>query len=102
MEDLSFFDLVFSFILTWTVVLTPPAIVRAIRRKPLGKKTAIGLSVVLYFVNVVIFSALGSQSKSHGALLVGAFFSYYVFRWQTKASAAKSVATQRQTLGYDE
>jgi hypothetical protein len=45
---------------------------------------------------------MGSQSKSHTALFIGAFFSYYVFRWQTKTSAAKSVAGQRHTLGYDE
>ena len=102
MSDTSFLELVLSFIITWTVVLTPPAAVRLIRRKPLAKNTAIVLSAVLYFVNVVLFTAMGSQSKSHTALFIGAFFSYYVFRWQTKTSAAKSVAGQRHTLGYDE
>jgi len=101
MADISALELVLSFIITWTVVLIPPAVVRLIRRKALAKNTAIALSVVLYFVNVVLFTAMGSESKSHGALLIGAIFSYYVFRWQTKASAAKSVAEQRQALGYD-
>jgi hypothetical protein len=101
MSDTSVLELVLSFIITWTVVLTPPAVVRLIRRKPLVNPTAIVLSVVLYFVNVILFTAMGSQSKSHTALFVGAIFSYYVFRWQTKASAAKSLAEQRQALGCD-
>lgn len=101
MGDTSVLELVLSFIFTWTVVLIPPAVVRLVRRKPLLKGTAIVSSVVLYFVNVVLFTAMGSQSKSHTALFIGAIFSYYIFRWQTKASAAKSAAEKRQELGYD-
>ena len=59
------------------------------------------MAVPLYFMNFVVFTALGSQSKSHMAIWIGALFSYYVLRWQTNASAAKSVADQRKSLGYE-
>lgn len=102
MSNLSSIDLLLSFVITWTVVLVPPAIIRFIRRKPLSKVVAITLTIVLYFANIILFTAMGSQSKSHGALVIGAIFCYYVLRWQTNASAARSVAEQRKALGYDE
>lgn len=102
MSDLSSIELLLSFLITWTVVLVPPAIIRFIRRKPLTKGVAIALAAVLYFANIILFTAMGSQSKSHGALVIGAVFCYYVLRWQTNASAAKSVAEQRKALGYDD
>lgn len=95
-------DIYLSFFLTWTIVLGPPALLRLVRRRPLTKAGAVVLCVVLYFVNILIFVALGSENKSHGALAIGALFSYYVFRWQTKASAAKSISEKRRELGYDE
>jgi hypothetical protein len=95
-------ELWFSFLITWTVILVPPAVIRIIRRRPLSKGFAITFSVIFYFVNIVIFSALGSQSKSHTAVFIGAFFCYFVLRWQTNRSAAKSVAEQRKAAGYDE
>jgi hypothetical protein len=102
MDNLSSIELLLSFVVTWTVVLVPPAIIRFIRRKPISKWVAITLASVLYFANIVLFTAMGSQSKSHGALVIGAIFCYYVLRWQTSASAAMSAAQQRKTLGYDE
>lgn len=91
-----------SFAITWIVVLLPPIAIRALRRRPWSKALAITFCVVLFFINVVVFTALGSTSKSHGALLIGAFFSYYIFRWQTNASAEKIVREQRKKLGYDQ
>ncbi|MCW5587267.1 MAG: hypothetical protein KIS75_14130 [Chromatiales bacterium] len=96
------FDIYLSFIITWTVVLVPPAFVRLVRRKALTKTAAVVLCVALYFANIVLFTALGSESKSHGALMIGAVISYFVFRWQTKASAAKAISDRRKELGYDE
>lgn len=102
MSELSSIELLLSFVITWTVVLAPPAIIRFIRRKPLSKGFGITLAAVLYFANIILFTAMGSQSKSHGALVIGAIFCYYVLRWQTNVSAAKSVAEQRKALGYDD
>ena len=94
-------DLYLSFFITWIVVLGPPAFVRLVRRRPLTKTPAIVLCVAFYFANIIFFSAIGSESKSHGALIIGAFFSYYLFQWQTKASTAKAASEQRKELGYD-
>jgi Ca2+/Na+ antiporter len=102
MSDLSSIELLLSFVITWTVVLVPPAIIRLIRRKPLSKRFAITLAAVLYFANIILFTAMGSQSKSHGALVIVAIFCYYVLRWQTNASAARLATEQRKALGYDD
>ncbi len=102
MQSISTSELILSFLLTWIIILVPPALIRIISRKPLGKTMAICLCVLFYLVNIFIFIALGSQNKSHTVLIVGAWFSYYVFRWQTKASAARMVKEQSKALGYDE
>jgi hypothetical protein len=93
-------DWIVGFVVTWTVILTPPAVVRAIYRKPLEKWPAIWWAGGLYFVNFIVFAAMGGQSKSHLAVLVGAYFSYLVLRWQTNKSARKQTAEQRAALGY--
>lgn len=95
-------ELILSFIFTWFVVLVPPAAIRAIRGRPLGNVTAIVLCATFYFGNLILFIALGSTSRSHGALSLGAFVSYYIFRWQTKSSAERLVKEQRKKLGYDD
>lgn len=102
MSDLSSIELLLSFVITWTVVLVPPAIIRFMRRKPLTKWFALALAGILYFANIILFTAMGSQSKSHGALVIGAILGYYVLRWQTNSSAARSATEQRKELGYDD
>jgi len=73
--------LIISLILTWAIGLIPPLLIRfAILRKPISKKLSILLVIVLWFINVVIFTALGSQSKGHGALVLVAIASYYILR----------------------
>ncbi len=73
--------LILSFILTWGIGLAPPVIIRyAILRKPLPKKGAIPIVILFWFVNIGIFTALGSQSKTHAALFLVAWVSYYILR----------------------
>ena len=60
------------------------------------------MAAALYFSNLILFVALGSQSKSHSALIIGAILSYHVLRWQTKAGATKDAAVRRKEPGYDE
>lgn len=85
--------LVVSFIVTWVIGLIPPILLRfAIIRKPISKKLSIFLVILLWFINVVIFTALGSQSKTHGALVLVAIVSYYILR---KGSKAPNIALER-------
>lgn len=82
--NISWPEVILSFLITWAVVLAPPLLIRAIRKTPINKAISILLCVVLYFANVVLFTALGSQSKSHAALLLGAWVSYHIFRREQK------------------
>lgn len=73
--------LAFSFALTWGIGLTPPLLIRyAFYRRPLNKWPAIGYCALLFCVNIVIFTALGSESKTHSALVIIAFVSYYILK----------------------
>lgn len=85
--------LIISFIITWTIGLVPPLLLRfAIIRKSISKKLSIFLVILLWFINVNIFTALGSQSKTHGALILVAITSYYILR---KGSKAPNMALER-------
>lgn len=73
--------LILSAILTWGIGLVPPLLVRfAFMRRPMPKAEAIAFAVVFWFINIVIFTALGSQSKTHSALFFVAMASYYILR----------------------
>jgi hypothetical protein len=77
--------LLLSFLLTWCIGLAPPLLIRfAFMRRPLGKGWAIGVVAILWVFNIVLFTALGSQSKTHGALALVAFISYGILRKGTK------------------
>jgi hypothetical protein len=95
-------EFILSFLLTWIVILTPPLILRAANRGPVGRTASIVTCGVLYFANFVIFTALGSTSKSHLAILLGAWLSYKLLVWQTAKAARAEIAAQRKAMGYDE
>lgn len=77
-----------SFLLTWGVGLAPPLLIRfAFMRRPIGKGWAIGIVALFWVFNIVLFTALGSQSKSHGALALVAFVSYAILRKGAKKQA---------------
>lgn len=70
-----------SFLFTWGVGLAPPLLIRfAIMRRPVGKGWSLGVVGLFWVFNIVLFTALGSQSKSHGALALVAFASYAILR----------------------
>ncbi len=73
------FAFILSFIVTWSVVLTPPVIAHWCLGQ-FGKWQAIAFVGVMYLLNVVIFVSLGSESKSHTALAIGALISFYLLR----------------------
>lgn len=74
--------IILSFIITWSIGLVPPLLIRyLIYGKPIKSiGLAIGVVTILYVANVVIFTLLKSQSKSHGALLIIAFVSFWILR----------------------
>lgn len=77
-----------SFLFTWGVGLAPPLLIRfAFMRRPIGKGWAIGIVALFWVFNIVLFTALGSQGKSHGALTLVAFASYAILRKGAKKQA---------------
>lgn len=73
--------LMLSALLTWGVGLLPPILIRfAFVKHALSKSTALILAFVLWIVNLIIFTALGSTSKTHGALFLVAWASYAIYR----------------------
>ncbi len=73
--------LALSALLTWGIGLTPPLLIRFLFvRRPIGKGWAIGTAAIFWFINIILFTALGSTSKTHGALLLVAWASYAILR----------------------
>lgn len=73
--------LILSAVLTWGIGLAPPLLLRfAFMRKPMPKVGAIAFVAGFWLVNIVIFTALGSESKTHSALFFVAIASYYILR----------------------
>jgi len=73
--------LIVSAILTWGVGLTPPLLIRfAFLRRPISKAWAIGTAAIFWCINIILFTALGSTSKTHAALFLVAWASYAILR----------------------
>lgn len=74
-----FTNLILSLVLTWGIGLSWALLVRFLLvRRPLSKRTAMILTSVFWLLNLIIFEALGSQSKGHFALLFVAWASYHI------------------------
>ena len=79
MLEFSTIDLIGSFFLTWIIGLTPPLVLRyLIIGKPLSKGWTISICILLLIINLAIFIALGSKSKSHSALFLVAIVSFFI------------------------
>jgi hypothetical protein len=77
-----------SFLFTWGIGLTPPLLIRfAFMRRPISKGWAIGIVALFWVFNLLLFTALGSQRKSHAALVLVAFVSYAILRKGAKKQA---------------
>lgn len=86
MYELDATTIIVSFIITWSVGLLPPALIRyAILKRPIPKWPAIGTCALFWVINIVLFTAMGSKSKTHGALVLIAFVSYWILRQGTAA-----------------
>lgn len=82
--DATWYELLISFVLTWTIGLTPPLLLRyGIVRRPLRKWVAISIVIVLWIVEFLF--AIGMDSfnghtgtHNHPVLMLIAFVSYYI------------------------
>lgn len=85
MYEFSALDLIGSLFFTWIIGLTPPLVLRyLIIGKPLSKGWAISVCGLFWIVNMVIFIALGSKSKTHTALYLVALVSYWILHREPK------------------
>lgn len=97
MLELSPLELFLSFIITWTIGLAPPLLIRYVfAKRPMEKWPAIGTCAGFWFLNILLFTALGSQSKGHTVLLVIAFVSYAILR---RPLSAKEISKGHPATG---
>lgn len=67
--------------LSWLVALTPPLIIRyAVLKRPMDKWPAIGICALFGFLEISLFTAIESQSKTHGAPALVAIISFWILR----------------------
>jgi hypothetical protein len=78
-EHYNALELVLSFLLTWTIYLAPPLVIRLANKEPFSAWSAVGLCVVLWFVYHIIFVYLGSDGKI-GSAVLGILAAYYILR----------------------
>ena len=89
-----FILLIISALLTWGIGLAPPLLIRfAFIKHPVSKTHALLLVIFFWAFNIFLFTALGSESKTHGALLLIAGISYAILR---KGSAKYEEGQARQ------
>ncbi|MCI5138029.1 MAG: hypothetical protein D3922_06355, partial [Candidatus Electrothrix sp. AR1] len=76
---------IISVLIAWIIGLTPPLLIRfLVIKRPISKGEAIGTVATLWFLNIMIFTALGSKSKTHGGLVLIAWASYVILRKSNK------------------
>lgn len=79
--------LLISTIITWGIGLIPPIFIRYVfLKRPMSNKNAIIVCGLFWLINLIIFIALGSESKTHVALYLIAWASYLILK---KEPAAK-------------
>ncbi len=72
---------IISIILTWSIGLSVPVLIRYVfLRKPINKTPAIIIVVILWFLQLALWTSLGSTNKSHIVLYLIAFVSYNILR----------------------
>lgn len=97
-------DLILSFLFTWSIGLAAPAIVRfAIYRRALLSSEAMAWAGSLGIGELILFSLLGSQSKTHAVLLLIGIVAYRILRrpsgrWDRHRSIVVPVTTATGTF----
>lgn len=90
MNELTSVDIILSVIFTWVIGLLPPILIRFVfLKRPIAKWPAIGICSFFWLCNMVLFTALGSKSKTHAVLWLIAWISYLILRRENKTSNSK-------------
>jgi len=77
--------LIISIILTWGIGLSVPVLIRYVfLRRPINKSPAIVVVIVLYFLQLALWTSLKSTNESHAVLYVIALVSYYILGKRNK------------------
>ena len=85
--------------MTWGIGLLPILIIRFLLvRRAVGKFPAASICFVFLILNVMIFEALGSQSKTHGALMLVTFVSFYILRYKTNSNKNEDIQKAEEAL----
>lgn len=71
-------DLTISFLITWIILLSPPLLARAVRKKPYSKVFSVFFVSVFFFLDHIIFIALGSVNNTHFPIILGSFIGYLI------------------------
>jgi lipoprotein-releasing system permease protein len=75
-----FLTIVLGILVTWGLGLSVPLALEAIVRRPFRRIWAAVLAGLLFALNIVVFTLLGSQSRTHAALVLVAIATYYILR----------------------
>lgn len=89
-----FATILISFLITWTLILVPPLLFRFLARKPFTKLFSVIASTVLFCVNILLFTAMGSQNETHFATMIGAFLCYKILTLQFKKAVDLGLEAQ--------
>ena len=93
MHDLDIIKIVIGFVISWSVGLIPPIIIRyMILHRPIEKLSAIGMCVLFWIIiGIIMDSAIGSENNTHINLVLIAIVSYWILR----QGAAEKIKTKQ-------
>lgn len=84
-----FFSFLFSAIITWSIILLPPVIIKLFFKKPISKFKSVLISFVLLLINVAIFIVITDGTATGKPAAIGALFTYYILRWNNTLNLPK-------------
>lgn len=90
-HDLTWWELLASFVVTWAIGLAPPLLIRyGLVRGPMSRGAAVATAALFYFGNIVLFTMLGSTNRSHAVLFLIAWLSYWILQRPMRESELRA------------
>lgn len=84
MYELDATTIIVSFVITWSIGLLPPVLIRyAILKRPVAKWPAIGTCALFWVINLALFIAMESRRETYASLGLIAIVSYWILRQET-------------------
>ena len=85
MNEFSSSAIIVSIFLTWGIGLIPPLLIRYVFvKRRISKWPAISVCILFLIFNIILFTAIGSTNKTHFALVLIAFISYWILHNKPK------------------